>query len=46
MPSGGGTCRLKDVDGFWKTMRKMNYHNTVQANVIDGVTTYKTRQYC
>ena len=28
----------KDVDGFWKTMHKMNSHNTVQANVIDGVT--------
>ena len=28
----------KDVDGFWKTMHKMNSHNTVQVNVIDGVT--------
>ena len=23
---------------FWKTMHKMNSHNTVQANVVDGVT--------
>ena len=28
----------KDVDGFWKTMRKMNNCNTIHANVIDGVT--------
>ena len=28
----------KDVDSFWKTMRKMNNCNTIHANVIDGVT--------
>ena len=28
----------KDVDGFWKTMNKMNSCNTILANVIDGVT--------
>ena len=28
----------KDVDGFWKTMNKMNCCNTILANVIDGVT--------
>ena len=28
----------KDVDGFWKTMRKMNICNTIHDNVIDGVT--------
>ena len=26
-----------DVDGFWKTMHKMNNCNTILANVIDGV---------
>ena len=25
------------VDGFWKTMHKMNNCNTILANVIDGV---------
>ena len=29
---------LHQIDGFWKTMHKMNSHNNVQANVIDGVT--------
>ena len=27
----------KDVDGFWKTVHKMNNCNTILANVIDGV---------
>ena len=27
----------QDVDGFWKTMHKMNNCNTILANVIDGV---------
>ena len=27
----------QDVDGFWKTMYKMNNCNTILANVIDGV---------
>ena len=28
----------KDVDDFWKVVYKMNFNNTVQANVIDGIT--------
>ena len=28
----------KDVESFWKTVYKMNSNNTVQANVIDGIT--------
>ena len=27
----------QDVDGFWKTMHKMNNCNTILANVIDSV---------
>ena len=27
-----------DVDGFWKTVHKMNACHNVQANVIDGIT--------
>ena len=28
----------KDVDDFWIILLKMNSNNTVQANVIDGIT--------
>ena len=30
----------QDVDGFWKTMHKMNNCNTILANVIDGMVWY------